>query len=59
MRVQCYSAGSYKYANKVSQSKSKKITIAPTSEGDIDAIIVLPASWLAAPRNNAIMTVAI
>jgi len=47
MRVQYYYTGNYKYADKISQSKSKKITIAPTSEGDIDAIIFLPASWLA------------
>lgn len=46
MRVQYYYAGNYKYAEKASQSKSIKITIAPTSEGDIDAIIFLPASWL-------------
>jgi hypothetical protein len=47
MRVQYYYAGNYKYTGKATQSKSKKITIAPTSEGDIDAIIFLPASWLA------------
>jgi hypothetical protein len=46
MRVQYYYAGNYKYAEKSSQSKSIKITIAPTSEGDIDAVIFLPASWL-------------
>jgi len=47
MRVQYYYAGNYKYEEKASHSKSKKVTIAPTSEGDIDAIIFLPASWLA------------
>jgi hypothetical protein len=48
MKVQYYYTGNCKYAQKASQSKSKKIAIAPTSEGDIDAIIFLPASWLAA-----------
>jgi hypothetical protein len=48
MKVQHYYAGICKYEEKASQSISKKIAIAPTSEGDIDAIIFLPASWLAA-----------
>jgi hypothetical protein len=59
MEVHYYSAGNYKYATKVSRGKSKKIIITPTSDGDIDAIIFLPASWLAAVRNNELMTVAI